>query len=660
MEEGKLEEILENQRLLNIRQNERMQHYEDLAKNNPFMYKLQVVLFALLGYLYMLVVPICLALVAAFIVWVAIAFKLLVFLFKPLIFGVGAATVAYIKALFVKFPKPHGKELKRSEFPDLFFYLDGLSKSTGVKIHNVYLDAQMNASVAQYPLLGLFGLYRNHLHLGICLLLSLNEDELRSVLAHELGHLAGSHSKRRSWLYSMRMRWAQICQTLSNDQSLLLVPTGAFLSWYEPTFLTMTQVEARKHEREADQLATRIAGADAVARSFLSIEARGHLSENEVIENICRSYPLEKAPPTDIYNRISNTLCGPINDKRKMKTALEACLKSEASPFDTHPATKERIAVSDKVKEALSLPFEEQADKLEELFNLSSSVDNPAAPAIFGKQLQKALNLVNLEWQENAKDYWEQRYLKHSKAIETLQSLEESKKDAALSLKDRHKEVDAIKVLHGMDASLPLYLSIRQDFPDDVDTIFWLNVLSLRKDDELNEPEELERAARESKKLALDACLLLINHYNKKEDKEKVKELQELYEKHLEQNSEKYAERNSLQETDQFKPARINSDELESIVRELKKVKDLKSAYIVEKVLKIDAEEDRCFAIFIRFKVDYDSVMADDKLKASYEQSLQLINFNIPDTDCLCYIIRSPKSAFFKAAESIANAKIIG
>jgi hypothetical protein len=457
----------------------------------------------------------------------------------------------------------------------------------------------------------------------------------------------------------MRMRWAQICQTLMQDQSILLVPTGAFLNWYEPTFLVMTQVEARKQEREADLLSAQIAGADAVARSFLSIEARAHLADNEAIETIFLNYPIEKTPPADLYNRVSDSLAGPIEDKHKMKAALEQCLKTEASPFDTHPATKERITLSEKVKEALQLPFDEQADKLEELFQLSSPAANPAAPAIFGKQLQKAINLVNREWQIGAEIFWEQRYLMHLRANETLIRMEKKKLEESLTLNERHEEAKSIRILKGLTASLPLYRDIRRDFPEDADTLYWIGFITLHKNNDASELDALERAARESENFGTDACLLLISHYRGKDDLSKAKEFEDLIEKHSQSNIEKNNERSALSETDRFKAARVSSEELESIIRQLKKVKDLKSAYLVEKQLTINPE-DRCFVIFLRFKIDFDSVMADDETKESYQNSLYTINFNVPDANCLYSIIGSPKSPYLKKVQAIENSKIIG
>jgi hypothetical protein len=95
----------------------RVKQAEELAEKSPSTYKLKVVLWALIGYLYMFIVPVCLGLAIVLIIFLASKISLgFIAGLKPLIAATCIAFGCYVKALWVRFEPPKGNELTRAEF----------------------------------------------------------------------------------------------------------------------------------------------------------------------------------------------------------------------------------------------------------------------------------------------------------------------------------------------------------------------------------------------------------------------------------------------------------------------------------------------------------------------------------------------------------------
>lgn len=82
-----------------------------------------------------------------------------------------------------------GIEVSRSECPNLFAMIDNLTKEIGTSFpKHVYINEQVNASVFyDVAFWNIFIPVKKNLIVGVPLLYSLTEDELRAILAHEFG-----------------------------------------------------------------------------------------------------------------------------------------------------------------------------------------------------------------------------------------------------------------------------------------------------------------------------------------------------------------------------------------------------------------------------------------------------------------------------------------
>src|SRR5581483_3323176 len=139
---------------------------EGQARRDPGAYRLRVIALALGGYGYFAIV---LSFLLALLV-LAVALPLYLKAFAALKFTIplGAFIWLALKALWVRLPPPEGYELRRDDAPALFALIDDLRrKLRSSRFHRVLITGEFNAGVTQVPRLGVLGLHRNYLTIGL-------------------------------------------------------------------------------------------------------------------------------------------------------------------------------------------------------------------------------------------------------------------------------------------------------------------------------------------------------------------------------------------------------------------------------------------------------------------------------------------------------------
>lgn len=247
----------------------------------------------------------------------------------------GGIAWAVLRGVLVRIPPPDGVTLTRRQAPDLFDEVDRLRASMGAPpVHRIVIDGHFNASLAQRPLLGLFGWYRNHLVLGLPLLRQLSVAQARSVIAHELGHLHGQDGRFGTWIYRLRSTWSRIAEHTGGWRI-----TRWFLDWYGPLFNAYSFVLARQQERHADRLAADASSAEAAATALaraVIAERQGSRFWNELFLRAGR----EPQPPANLLNEFDRTLSQA--DARTRRWIDEALHRSN-DRNDPHPCLRERL-----------------------------------------------------------------------------------------------------------------------------------------------------------------------------------------------------------------------------------------------------------------------------------------------------------------------------
>lgn len=214
---------------------------EARAAEEPVAYRLRVLAWAALAYAYvggvlMLALGLAALLVGALFLAGRGHGALLELVVKA---GLPLGTLAFaiLRALWVRMDPPQGIALSAAEHPELFAAIERIRRHMQApRAHRVLLTHDYNAAVVQHPRLGVLGWPRNFLILGLPLLQALSREQLEAVLAHEYGHLSGSHGKLGGWIYRTSVTIERLYRKMEAERhwaSFVFLP---FFRWYWPRF----------------------------------------------------------------------------------------------------------------------------------------------------------------------------------------------------------------------------------------------------------------------------------------------------------------------------------------------------------------------------------------------------------------------------------------
>lgn len=276
-----------------------IQKLEIFANKQPRLYRLQVAFLATLGYAYiLLILAVAVALLVGIVLLMLNAQRISASVIKGGLFLV-AFVFILLRSLAVSLPLPSGLSLKVQDAPKLYSVVNEVaSQLKAPRFHHILLTDDFNAGVVQRPRLGLLGWYRNYLIVGLPLILALSPEQFRAVLAHELGHLSGNHSRFSGWIYRQRQTWYRIIQDLGQDgNQLSWLIFEWFLKLYVPFFNAYSFVLARRNEYEADRCAVDITGVQNTAETLINVGVKYRFLENNFWSNVYKQVQTEVEPP---------------------------------------------------------------------------------------------------------------------------------------------------------------------------------------------------------------------------------------------------------------------------------------------------------------------------------------------------------------------------
>lgn len=282
-----------------------------------------------------------------------------------------AAAAVVIWSVLPRFDRfePPGLETTEDEQPELFAEIRAIAAATGQRMPvHVYLVSELNAFVAQRG--GLMGIgSRRVMGIGAPLLRVLQVDELRAVLAHEMGHFYGGDTRLGPWIYKTRGALARTVVNLqrvraSTDHWIVLLFAGvqAPFRWFLIGFLRITQAISRAQEYSADAVAVRAEGQRALIEGLKKTHAAALAHEvymsNEVVPLVARG----KLPA------IGEGFTRFLANERLTRVLDEAVAheleQGRGDPYDSHPPLRERIEAARAVDGPVRPPDERRAIEL--------------------------------------------------------------------------------------------------------------------------------------------------------------------------------------------------------------------------------------------------------------------------------------------------------
>ncbi|WP_298231697.1 M48 family metallopeptidase [uncultured Azohydromonas sp.] len=346
--------------------------------------------------------------------------KLLLLLAFPLWFFVHAG----VRALFVRLPRPEGREITRAEAPALFEALDGMRRRLkGPRVHHVLVVDGVNAAVVQRPALGMIGWPRNHLLLGLPLLEGLSPAEALAVVGHEYGHLAGSHGQFSAFIYRQRHTWSTVEQFTERLQGRLGRMAAPLVRWYAPYFNAYTFVLARADEYQADAAAATLVGPAHVAHALKRVKLLTS-SHQRFMQQAFDRMDHDAAPPADLLQRWA-AQAGEAPVPADARRCLDDALDSEGHFTDSHPTLRARLSAL----QCDAATLQEPPPPL---------LGDSAARAWLGPLAEALRRELQARWAEEVMPAWAER---HAHARQLRQRLRELR---ALDARDAAQQIELL------------------------------------------------------------------------------------------------------------------------------------------------------------------------------------------------------------------------
>lgn len=549
-----------------------VQKLERFARQQPKAYKLRVGLLATLGYAYIfLILTVLLGTLVAIALLIASsktisggAIKLIILL--------AAFIVFVLQSLWVTFPPPVGLELSRQQVPHLFALIDRLTSTLQApQFHRVLLTDDFNACVVQVPRLGILGWQQNYLILGLPLMQALTPGQFRAVLAHELGHLSGNHSRFAGWIYRIRKTWLQLFeksqQTRNHAFAILFEP---FFHWYTPFFSAYSFVLARIDEYEADRCAAEIAGAQNIAAALVNIEVKSRFLQSQFWSDVNRQMDDRAEPPESIFNNMSVAIHQDVKLDDAQKWLAQA-LATTTDTADTHPCLTERLA---------ALGYGDRPEQ----FLSSIPPQDRAAEEFLSNNLQQLTEHFNLAWQEQVATPWRQRYAYAQAAQKNLQALEEKASQQSLTSEEAWNRANWTAEFRETEAAIALFREFLSTHSQHAAANYALGKILLQQHDPTG-IDYLERAMMADADNIMSACELIYSFAIQKGDKQTAEVYEQRAGQHYRLLLQAREERSQLGVGDRFEPHDLSVEAIAQLQQQLSSHNQIAKAYLVRKIV---------------------------------------------------------------------------
>lgn len=546
---------------------------EIFANKQPRTYKLHVAFLATLGYAYIfLILGATLALWAGFMLLMLNTQRISSSAIRGSLFLLVFAFVL-VRSLWVAFPPPVGLPLQLQDAPELYGVVNEIaSQLKAPRFHHILLTDDFNASVIQRPRLGLLGWYSNYLIVGLPLMLALSPEQFRAVIAHELGHLSGNHSRFGGWIYRQRYTWYSLIQSLEkggNQLSLLIFDW--FLKLYVPFFNAYSFVLARRNEYEADRCAVDITGVQNTAETLINVGLKYRYLEYNFWSNIYQQVRTESEPPSQIYAQMEKTFLQEI-DKSTAAFYLKASLAEETNNADTHPCLKDRLSALGYI------PY------VEEDIYINMSITTSAANVFLGESLIDFVEHFNQVWREQTATSWRQKYTEIQQSLATLRQLQEKAQKEQLTLDESLQRAFLTLDFESELAALPILEEILVIDANHVSANYLLGQILLKQQDDRG-IEYVERAIAQDPEAVIEGCRIIYTFLQQQGNLEQAQSYRQRAEEHYELMLKSKEERSTIRNSDDFLAHNLPESEVNKLRQQLSRYPQITTAYLTRKVV---------------------------------------------------------------------------
>jgi hypothetical protein len=560
---------------------------ESQLKQSPSSYKWRVVLLALVGYAFIFAV--LFSLLGLFVASVNFVISHHRVYGLKLILALGILLFVIFKALWIKKTVPQGIEVTRAEAPQLFKMLDELTGHLHTKVDKVLVDNALNAHVQQVAEMGFLGIYSNYLVLGMALMLTQRPEQYKAVLAHELGHLSGNHSRSTAWIYNLRIRWAQLLSEIQRDTSIVFfAPFYLFFSWFSPRFSAYSLAMARAHELEADADAVRITGARAFTESMLALEIYGNVLYDKFWPQVMSAARNSAEPEGKVFTAMQKHVADYAIDDNSLNKLLFDAINNPGSGASTHPSLKQRLTgglftpVLQLPDDTSALASSKEAAELCAAVRQPVAVNESAAHFYLGDLCEPLMRRLSAEWHEQIAEKWQADYEYFSSArarVAELDALSEAERGTVEVLKEK---AYLVNILQDEKACRPIQREILALVSGDPYTNYNLGVSLIQEKNEEALPL-LQTAMARQPMYTPEICFHLVKYFEdsgRKDEADQYRERARIFSDKLAQAKK---ERVSVDGKSMLDPHTLDVEDINYLRRILVHLVDINRVYAVNK-----------------------------------------------------------------------------
>jgi Zn-dependent protease with chaperone function len=535
------------------------------ANEDPGGYRRRVGLLAGLGYAYVLGVVLLLVASAAAVVWLATTATFAIIKF---VIPLAVLVLIIVRSLWVRMPPPEGIRLSRNDVQPLWRVIDDLrAKVQGPKVHRLLLDGQVNAAIVQLPRLGPLGWYRNYLIVGLPLMQALDEEEFRSVVAHELGHLSKSHGRFAAWIYHLRLTWARLVTVLEQEEHWGTFIFRRFFGWYSPFFSAYTFALARSHEYEADRAAADATSPNAAARALVGVVVADFALDETYWPAVYERARTESAPPATAFRPMGSAFAEARKDAR-IETWLRRALDAPSGTADTHPSLSDRLR-------ALGVPTGQ------ELALLAESPGGSAV-ALLGEDEEQLFEVLDEEWRSDVTPGWREHHEQLQQARARFEELGQRGPAEPLTAEETVERAMLATQLEGPTGALPLLEAAIAMAPDDPSANFGLGAALLEAGDERG-LERMERAMQADASVVLAACERAYEFLRERGRNDEAERYRSRAQEQADVYEKAFAERQTVGADDAFLPHALPPEAVQHLLGVLGRYEAVGRAFLVRK-----------------------------------------------------------------------------
>ncbi|MEP7135309.1 MAG: M48 family metallopeptidase [Chloroflexota bacterium] len=274
--------------------------------------------------------------------------------------------IAIVRSVFSRVKNiPPGRQLSRIDAPELWKLVEDIAHKLQIRpVDAIYINPWPSIAVNENGsiLQKLRGQGKRNLILGMSVLPELTQGQLSAILAHEYGHFSNQDTAGGDLAHQVYASLYQMAQRLIQARvTQIFNPVWLFVLGYQRLFLRVTLGASRLQEVLADRYAARtygsqnfIDGLKSVIRQTIAFPIQANYEVNQAFG--------ANRPVYNLYN-----LPAEENLKEEIEKQFQEAMDRVTSPYNSHPATKERIALVERLQAPYS-PMQENRQPALHLF----------------------------------------------------------------------------------------------------------------------------------------------------------------------------------------------------------------------------------------------------------------------------------------------------